>query len=89
MRVDLGSCAATRCPEEANLRSPESVVSVHVGYIRAGAELTKRIRSAPIASSRPFSRGRLQKINSTAAVSRAKREVTGGEIFIAARWTTR
>src|SRR6266849_5526182 len=28
-----------RCPEEANLRSPESVISVHVGYIRAGAEL--------------------------------------------------
>ena len=28
-----------RCPEEANLRAPESVVSVHVGYIRAGAEL--------------------------------------------------
>ena len=22
-----------RCPEEANLRSPESVISVHVGYI--------------------------------------------------------
>src|SRR5204863_8211374 len=28
-----------RCPEEANLRSPESVVDVHLGYIRAGAEL--------------------------------------------------
>src|SRR5439155_1213795 len=28
-----------RCPEEANLRSPESVISVHVGYIRAGADL--------------------------------------------------
>ena len=28
-----------RCPEEANLRAPESVVDVHLGYIRAGAEL--------------------------------------------------
>ena len=28
-----------RCPEEANLRAPESVVEVHLGYIRAGAEL--------------------------------------------------
>ena len=28
-----------RCPEEANLKSPEAVVSVHLGFIRAGAEL--------------------------------------------------
>ena len=28
-----------RCPEEANLRAPESVLDVHLGYIRAGAEL--------------------------------------------------
>ena len=28
-----------RCPEEANLRAPESVIDVHLGYIRAGAEL--------------------------------------------------
>src|ERR1051325_3721346 len=28
-----------RCPEEANLRAPESIVDVHVGYIRAGADL--------------------------------------------------
>ena len=28
-----------RCPEEANLKSPESVIAVHTGFIRAGAEL--------------------------------------------------
>jgi methionine synthase / methylenetetrahydrofolate reductase (NADH) len=28
-----------RCPEEANVKAPESVISVHVGFIRAGAEL--------------------------------------------------
>ena len=28
-----------RCPEEANLKAPESVVSVHLGFIRAGAEV--------------------------------------------------
>src|SRR5690348_12717713 len=28
-----------RCPEEANVRAPESVVDVHVGYIRAGADI--------------------------------------------------
>src|ERR687886_1275141 len=28
-----------RCPEEANVRAPESVVSLHASFIRAGAEL--------------------------------------------------
>jgi homocysteine S-methyltransferase len=31
--------ARLRCPEEANLKAPEAVVSVHLGFIRAGAEL--------------------------------------------------
>ena len=28
-----------RCPEEANLLAPDAVVSLHVGFINAGAEL--------------------------------------------------
>ena len=28
-----------RCPEEANVRAPESVLSLHLGFIRAGAEI--------------------------------------------------
>src|SRR5438094_10039628 len=28
-----------RCPEEANIRAPESVVSLHASFINAGAEL--------------------------------------------------
>jgi len=28
-----------RCPEEANMKAPEAVVNVHLGFIRAGAEL--------------------------------------------------
>ena len=28
-----------RCPEEANLKAPEAVVGVHLGFIHAGAEL--------------------------------------------------
>ena len=39
-----------RCPEEANLRAPESVVDVHLGYIRAGAEL---IETNTFGASRP------------------------------------
>ncbi len=31
--------AAAPLPEEANLRAPEAVVGVHLGFIRAGAEL--------------------------------------------------
>ena len=31
--------ARLRCPEEANLRAPESVLSLHLGFIRAGADL--------------------------------------------------
>src|SRR6478609_9073129 len=30
-----------RCPEEANLRAPESVLSLHLGFIRAGAEVVE------------------------------------------------
>src|SRR5438094_8451471 len=28
-----------RCPEEANLRAPEAVVSLHVSFVNAGADL--------------------------------------------------
>src|SRR5207237_8096979 len=31
--------AGLRCPEEANIRAPESVVSLHTSFINAGAEL--------------------------------------------------
>ena len=34
-----GAVPGLRCPEEANLRAPESIVAVHAGYIAAGAEL--------------------------------------------------
>jgi homocysteine S-methyltransferase len=76
-----------RCPEEANLRSPESVVSVHVGYIRAGAEL---IETNTFGANRPklaanFLEDEFERINSSAVrLAREAREVTGGEVFIAA-----
>ena len=31
--------ARLRCPEEANIRAPESVLSLHLGFIRAGADI--------------------------------------------------
>ncbi|HSL64223.1 MAG TPA: homocysteine S-methyltransferase family protein, partial [Gaiellaceae bacterium] len=75
-----------RCPEEANLRAPESVVSVHVAYIRAGAEL---IETNTFGASRPklaqhFLEEEFERINSTAVkLAREAREVTGRDVFIA------
>ena len=65
-----------RCPEEANLRAPESVVSVHVGYIRAGAEL---IETNTFGANRPklareLPRGRVRaRSTRPASASRARR----------------
>src|SRR5919107_4578536 len=75
-----------RCPEEANLRAPESVVSVHVGYIRAGAEL---IETNTFGANRPklathYLEDEFERINSAAVrLAREAREVTGKEVFIA------
>ena len=75
-----------RCPEEANLRAPESVVSVHVAYIRAGAEL---IETNSFGANRPklaqhFLEDEFERINSTAVkLAREAREVTGADVYIA------
>ncbi len=75
-----------RCPEEANLRQPESVVSVHVAYIRAGAEL---IETNSFGANRPklathFLEDEFERINSTAVrLAREAREVTGADVYIA------
>src|SRR5437867_5350760 len=75
-----------RCPEEANLRSPESVLSVHVGYIRAGAEL---VETNTFGANRPkLAAGYLEEdfeqINSAAVrLAREAREMTGGDVYIA------
>src|SRR6266536_476306 len=75
-----------RCPEEANLRSPESVVSGHVGYIRAGAEL---IETNTFGANRPklaasYLEDEFEKINSAGVrLAREAREMTGADVFIA------
>src|SRR5690348_13455805 len=74
-----------RCPEEANVRAPESVVSVHVGFIRAGAEL---IETNTFGANRPklaatFLEDEFEQINSAAVrLAREAREVTGRDVFI-------
>ena len=75
-----------RCPEEANLRAPESVVDVHVGYIRAGADV---IETNTFGANRPklaqhFLEDQFEQINSTAVrLAREARDIAGREVFIA------
>jgi methionine synthase / methylenetetrahydrofolate reductase(NADPH) len=75
-----------RCPEEANLRAAESVVDVHLGYIRAGAEL---IETNTFGASRPklaqhFLEDEFERINSGGVkLAREAREVSGRDVFIA------
>jgi methionine synthase / methylenetetrahydrofolate reductase(NADPH) len=74
-----------RSPEEANLRAPEAVVSLHVSFINAGAELietnTFGANRRKLASH--FLEDELELINSTAVkLAREARELTGRDIFI-------
>jgi len=75
-----------RCPEEANLRAPESVVSLHVSFIRAGADL---IETNTFGASRPklathFLEDEFERINTIAVrLAREARDVCGQEVFIA------
>ena len=75
-----------RCPEEANLRAPESVVDVHLGYIRAGAEL---IETNTFGANRPklaqhYLDDELEQITSAGArLAREAREIAGRDVFIA------
>jgi len=75
-----------RCPEEANLRAPESVIDVHLGYIRAGADL---IETNTFGANRPklaqhFLEDEFAAINSAAVrLAREAREVSGRDVFIA------
>jgi methionine synthase I (cobalamin-dependent) len=78
--------AGLRCPEEANLRAPESVLEVHLGYIRAGAELieTNTFGANRAKLARQFLADDLEQINAAAVrVAREAREVAGRDVFIA------
>jgi methionine synthase I (cobalamin-dependent)/5,10-methylenetetrahydrofolate reductase len=81
-----GAVPRLRCPEEANLRAPESVVAVHASYIRAGAEL---IETNTFGANRRkleahFLEQELEAINSAGVrLAREAREVAGREVFVA------
>jgi methionine synthase / methylenetetrahydrofolate reductase(NADPH) len=81
-----GAVQGLRCPEEANLRAPESVIAVHSGYIAAGAELIETNTFG--ANRRKLQRVLLddafEEINSAGVrLAREAREVAGRDVFIA------
>ena len=81
-----GAVPGLRCPEEANLRSPESVVAVHASYIRAGAELieTNTFRANRRNLATHLLEDEFERINSAAVrLAREAREVSGRDVFIA------
>jgi methionine synthase / methylenetetrahydrofolate reductase(NADPH) len=84
--VLASAVAGLRCPEEANLRTPESVLEVHLGYIRAGAELieTNTFGANRGKLARHFLAEETEAINAAAVrVAREAREVSGRDVFIA------
>ena len=77
---------AVRVPEEANLVSPETVVSVHVGYIRAGAELieTNTFGANRVKLATKGLGDEVARINSDGVkLAREAREVSGRDVLIA------
>jgi methionine synthase / methylenetetrahydrofolate reductase(NADPH) len=75
-----------RCPEEANLRAPEAVVSLHVSFINAGADLieTNSFGANRRKLAAHFLEDQLEEINSTAVkLARQARETTGRDVFVA------
>src|SRR6478672_11976881 len=75
-----------RAPEEANLRAPEAVISLHVSFINAGAEL---IETNTFGGNRRklaghFLEDELERVNSSGVkLAREAREITGRDVFIA------
>jgi homocysteine S-methyltransferase len=75
-----------RCPEEANLRAPESVLSLHLGFIRSGAELieTNSFGANRRKLAARFLEDEVERINSEAVkIAREAREISGRQVLIA------
>jgi methionine synthase / methylenetetrahydrofolate reductase(NADPH) len=75
-----------RCPEEANLRAPESVVTLHTSFIRAGADLieTNTFGANRHKLSQLYLEDELERINGAGVkLAREAREVSGRDLFVA------
>ena len=75
-----------RCPEEANLRAPESVVTLHTSFIRAGADMieTNTFGANRRKLAQHYLDDELERINSAGVkLAREAREVSGRDVFVA------
>jgi methionine synthase / methylenetetrahydrofolate reductase (NADH) len=75
-----------RCPEEANLRAPESVVTLHTSFIRAGADLieTNTFGANRHKLAQLYLEDEFERINGAGVkLAREAREVSGRDVFIA------
>src|SRR3954447_697936 len=75
-----------RCPEEANLRAPESVVTLHLSFIRAGADLieTNTFGANRRKLAQLYLEDDFERINGAGVkLAREAREVSGREVYIA------
>ncbi len=80
-----GAAPRLRCPEEANLRAPETVVSLHVSFIKAGADLieTNTFGANRRKLAAHFLEEDVERINSTAVkLAREAREIAGRDVYI-------
>jgi methionine synthase I (cobalamin-dependent)/5,10-methylenetetrahydrofolate reductase len=87
MGVLVSSAAPrVRIPEEANLRAPETVVKLHVGFIQAGADVieTNTFGANRRKLAARYLEDELLEINSAAVkLAREAREIAGRDVFIA------
>ena len=81
-----GAVPRLRCPEEANVRAPETVVSLHVSFIKAGADLieTNTFGANRRKLAAHYLEDEAKEINSAAVkLAREAREIAGRDVFIA------
>ena len=84
-RCSRAAVPRLRSPEEANLRAPDAVVSLHVSFINAGAELieTNTFGANRRKLAHHFLEDEFERINSTAVkLARDAREIAGRDVFI-------
>jgi methionine synthase / methylenetetrahydrofolate reductase(NADPH) len=81
-----GAVPRLRFPEEANLTSPETVVSLHVSFIKAGADLieTNTFGANRRKLAAHYLEDDVAQINSAAVkLAREAREIAGRDVYIA------
>jgi methionine synthase I (cobalamin-dependent)/5,10-methylenetetrahydrofolate reductase len=75
-----------RCPEEANVRAPDSVISLHLSFIRAGADLieTNTFGANRRKLAERYLEDEVRRINEAGVkCAREAREISGRDVLVA------